>query len=133
MRVAINEIGVTEIHGIRNNPRIITYHTSTGNFKDDETAWCSSFANWTVNQVDVDGTGSALARSWLSWGHGLNSYKYGAITVVNKKGTGNYHVGFAAGSSKNYITILGGNQGRPGQVKYSNFNFSNYNIYFRMP
>ncbi|KKK66354.1 hypothetical protein LCGC14_2964930, partial [marine sediment metagenome] len=41
---------------------------------EDETPWCSSFVNFCVCEAGynpIKETGSARARSWLSWGVGV--------------------------------------------------------------
>jgi len=125
MDVAKKEIGVMEISGPGNNSRITEYHSTTKlNAKNDETAWCSSFANWTLNQSGIKGTDSAAASSWLIWQGGtqLDKPAYGSIAVVGNPVT---HVGFVAGQSdRGGIILLGGNQGPEGSgsVNYSPFN-----------
>jgi uncharacterized protein (TIGR02594 family) len=72
LAIARAEIGTHEIPGSRNNPRILEYHQATTlRARDDETSWCSSFVNWTMQQAGVQGTHSAAARSWLSWGQAV--------------------------------------------------------------
>lgn len=44
--IAFKEIGTKEIRGVNHNPRVLEYHDTTGNFSDDETAWCASFVNF---------------------------------------------------------------------------------------
>jgi uncharacterized protein (TIGR02594 family) len=96
MPVAMAEIGESEVHGANNNPRIVAYHTATDlKASNDETPWCSSFCNWVMNQVGMDGTDKANARSWMHWGLPLTEPKYGCIVVL-KRGTNptQGHVGF---------------------------------------
>src|SRR5205823_13988318 len=64
-------LGVAEIPGPQDNPRIVMYHRTTqGGAADDETAWCSSFVNYCVEQTGLPGTDSKAARSWhdQDWG-----------------------------------------------------------------
>lgn len=45
--VAKTQKGIKEITGSVDNPKIVEYHQAcTLQATDDETAWCSSFANW---------------------------------------------------------------------------------------
>lgn len=71
LRIAVAERGVKEKPGAADNPRIVEYLKSTNlgspQNKNDETAWCSAFVNWCVEQAGFDGTDSALARHWLKW------------------------------------------------------------------
>ncbi|MBX3443885.1 MAG: TIGR02594 family protein [Planctomyces sp.] len=142
MKVAIDELGVSEIQGARHNQRIVDYHqTTTLRAQTDEVPWCSSFVNWVMIQAGFPGTNNALAKSWLNWGSKLEQGRYGAITVIKRigktsdaatgSGTG-YHVGFYASGTTSSVQLLGGNQGD--QVKYSNFPMSKYSIEgFRWP
>lgn len=127
--VAEGEIGQREIVGARHNRRIIEYHATTGlRATTDEVAWCSSFVNWCLGEVDIDGTDSALASSWLRWGEECEA-DAGAICVIfNPKAkntalsrTGN-HVGFLLRLTDRHYVILGGNQSN--RVKVSSFSRS---------
>ncbi len=115
----------------KDNERIVEYHQSTsGKFKDDETAWCSSFCNWTMKESGYEGTNSARALSWSDWGQEVDKPAYGAIAVIDWGG-GKGHVGFVVGKKgDNVVVMLGGNQGD--QVKYSTFKASDIKTY-RMP
>lgn len=126
--------GVTEIEGNSNNPRIIEYHSHTLlNAQTDEIAWCSSFMNYVADQVQVPATHDALAKSWLYYGRPLSRFEYGAFTVLQSICTLQYHVGFAIYETSSYVTILGGNQGDPGTVKYSNFYKRSFRIKYYLP
>ncbi len=122
--------GVAEIPGPADSPRIVAYHARTSlpseYAREDETPWCSSFANYCVTEAGYDSievTGSARARSWLVWGVGVAAEEppYGAIVVL-ARGRGPQpgpevlnapgHVGFFFGfASDDEILVLGGNQG----------------------
>ncbi|MCK5311618.1 MAG: LysM peptidoglycan-binding domain-containing protein [Desulfobacteraceae bacterium] len=119
------ETGIQEISGSTHNPRIIEYHQATSlKATDDETAWCSSFVNWCMQQVGLEGTNSAAARSWLNWGAELNQPKEGCI-VVFRRGSSSWqgHVGFFTGIVGNHILTLGGNQGN--EVNISSYSEKN--------
>lgn len=112
LEIAKKEIGVKESDGGIDNPRIIEYHQKTGlKAQDQDVAWCSSFVNWCVDKCGMKGTNSAAARSWLSWGKALPSYRKGAIVVL-KRGNSKWqgHVGFAVDKKLGFVKILGGNQ-----------------------
>jgi uncharacterized protein (TIGR02594 family) len=110
---ALEEYKVAEVIGTVNNPRVIEYHSATTLKADnDETSWCSSFVNWCCKQVGIKGTGSAAARSWLTWGKEVKVPYLGCIVVL-KRGNSNWqgHVGFYAGKERdNHILVYGGNQ-----------------------
>lgn len=112
MPIALNELGTHEVAGDADNPRIVTYHQATSlKSTDDETPWCSAFANWVLREAHVSTTKSALARSWLTWGRTTGA-RYGAITVLSR-GTSptQGHVGFLVDANATHLWLLGGNQG----------------------
>lgn len=124
--IAKSEVGVAEVGGkSRNNARILEYHQSTSLSKNlaryDETPWCSSFANWCMQNAGIKGTRSAMARSWLKWGKALDEPENGCIVVFArpKAGPKSGHVGFYAGKHGDRIRVLGGNQSN--SVKISSY------------
>jgi uncharacterized protein (TIGR02594 family) len=113
MAIARKEIGTKEVTGSKHNPRILEYHQATSlKAKDDETAWCSSFANWVMAQAGVEGTNRANARSWLDWGKKIEKPVPGAVVVFwrNSPTSWEGHVGFYVGEEGNNVLVLGGNQ-----------------------
>ena len=119
--IAEGEVGVKEIAGDEDNPRVIEYHATTGGFSDDETPWCSSFVNWVMIQAGYSGTDSAQAISWANWGKQLDRPAYGAIAVIrwNDPPDTAGHVGFVVGQDGSNLQLLGGNQSD--QVKVSSY------------
>ena len=111
--VARAEIGVREVTGSGDNPRIVEYLQSTTldapDASQDETPWCSAFANWCVERAGYAGTDSAWARSWLQWGVPTDKPREGCIVVL-ERGEGSGHVGFYVSSTPTEIRLLGGNQ-----------------------
>lgn len=91
-----------------NNPDIVKYLQSTTLDRDmarnDDTAWCSSFTNWCMEQAGYIGTDNALAESWKDWGEELTEPRYGAITVVTRAANPTkYHVGFYIGMGEKSV------------------------------
>lgn len=118
--IAKKEIGVKEIPGEKHNARILEYHSAvTMKAQADEIAWCAAFVNWCLKRGNVLGTSLANARSFLKWGVVVKDPQIGDICVfwrgspTSLKG----HVGFYAGQTKNYILVLGGNQGNEVCIK----------------
>jgi uncharacterized protein (TIGR02594 family) len=129
-------LGVAEIRGPQNNPRIVMYHQTTeGRPAGDETPWCSSFVNYCVEQAGLRGTNSRWALSWheQGWGRDVASDpQEGDIAVFRRSGPGGSggHVGFFVGGDEHRVEVLGGNQenrvcilsyprdGRVGDTKY---------------
>lgn len=117
MKIVRGEIGVKEVPGAGNNPRVLEYHASTSLDEKyagkDATSWCSSFANWVMKQQGIKGTGSAWARNWTSWGIKLDKPVYGCVAVYERNAPGgDSHVTFYVGdsASKQYDRCIGGNQ-----------------------
>lgn len=110
--VARMEIGVLEIYGAEDNPRILSYQQATSlKATDDETPWCSAFVCWCFEQVGIASTKKANARSWLDWGVALDKPKEGCVVVFRRGSSGwQGHVGFYYGERGSDILLLGGNQ-----------------------
>jgi uncharacterized protein (TIGR02594 family) len=117
MSIAEGEKGVSEVPGTGNNSRVLEYLNATTNLglaarSRDETPWCSAFVNWCVAQAGMQGTRSALARSWLNWGVPLATPRRGCIVVFEREKIFG-HVGFYLGETDTEIRVLGGNQQDP--------------------
>jgi uncharacterized protein (TIGR02594 family) len=110
--VAKAEIGVKEVRG-GECARILEYHDCTTlDACEDETPWCSAFANWCCKEAGLQGTGSAAARSWLKWGEALEKPVEGCIVVLRRQpNPASGHVGFFVRQLGDMIEVLGGNQG----------------------
>lgn len=109
-------LDIKEVAGAANNPRIVMYHATTiGGSAPDETAWCSSFVNYCVEQAGLSGTDSKWARSWHDddWGVDVTAHPAeGDIVVWRRQGAGDDggHVGFFLSQDNGTIEVLGGNQ-----------------------
>lgn len=107
---ALQEYGVSEIAGIKNNPRIVEYHSKTSlEAKDDETSWCASFLTWCLENSGYKSTKSAWARSYLNYGIPLDKPIPGCI-VIYDRGQGMGHVHFYLYSKGDNHYGCGGNQ-----------------------
>ena len=63
-----------------------------------------------MEQAGIEGTNSAMARSWLKWGREIDEPVKGCIVIL-KRGTGmSGHVGFYDDRDELFLTLLGGNQ-----------------------
>ena len=116
MRFALYEYGQREIRGSGENPHIQRYFAAVHakHAADDQTAWCSAFANWCTNQAGIVGSGRADAKSWLCWGgQCLAKPTYGAVTVLWRTSPASWHghVAFWVGENQHDVWLLGGNQG----------------------
>lgn len=118
MKIALSEVGVKEVPGSGDNPRIVEYLKSTTLGKpenqNDETPWCSAFVNWCVVQSGLRGTNSVWARSWLKWGRELNEEdsieNWEGCVCVLERGVNFGHVGFLVDWDDDRVKLLGGNQ-----------------------
>ena len=113
MVLAKREIGVAEVPGEGNNPRVIWYHSfCTLKATYDSISWCSAFANAMTLSGGVGGTRSAAALDWINKHYGLElKYAmYGCLSIWDW-GNGHGHVGFVLESDDDKgLYILGGNQ-----------------------
>jgi len=111
LEAAKAEIGMAEVEGTGDNPRIVAFHASTnGGAEPDSVPWCSSFVNFCVQKAGMPGTKSKAARSWIEWGH-QSEFVPGAIVVLKRGAAPKGHVGFFVGTENGRILLLGGNQG----------------------
>lgn len=111
-KIAEGELGVEEIPGTEDNPRIVEYLLTVFDHKQhDEVAWCSAFVSWCMTQAGYHSTHSALARSWMYYGLPAIKPLIGDIIVIRRgKEAWMGHVGFYAGKRGDNILLLGGNQ-----------------------
>lgn len=118
MPIARGEIGVKE--GVQNNPRITEYFIAAkAGPLPASVPWCSAFVNFCVTQAGFLGTGSALARSWQTWGKDAGGLVPGCIVVLTRGDPTHGHVGFYVGMDGNRVRLLGGNQ--HDAVSYASF------------
>ena len=108
------ELGVQEVAGDGDNPRIIEYHSfTTLRARKDSVPWCASFANWVCNAAGFKGTGFANARSFLNWGVKLDKPILGCVVVLKRGKPPAGHVTFCDHEdiSNGIVRCVGGNQG----------------------
>ena len=134
--IASHEIGVKEIPGQENNPRILYYAKKAGlNWvKDDETSWCGIFMGFCFSELPESirpkywpRHEAARARSWLDFGAilpDISQARAGDVLVFWRESLDSWkgHVTLYMGQKDSNITCLGGNQGD--QVTLSQYNKS---------
>ena len=78
---AWRELGVHEVAGRGDNPRIIEMFKDVGHsaVEDDEVAWCAAFAGACLERSGHRSTRSLMARSYLTWGEPLDEGRHGAL------------------------------------------------------
>jgi uncharacterized protein (TIGR02594 family) len=131
LEVAVKEIGIKEYPGdASNHPRIQAYLATVNDLSavdksKDETAWCSCFMNWCVEQVQLSGTDSAWAKSWGNWRKAVPAAnaKAGDVAVFDRSSPGSSggHVAILidAEPATGEVLVLGGNQSD--SVRYARY------------
>lgn len=114
---ARTQLGVQEFPGAANNPEVLKFLNATTNLdvatrSKDETPWCSAFVNWVMQEIGIEGTKNALARSWQQWGEHIDQPYKGCIVVFQREKKFG-HVGFYLDETETHIKVLGGNQQNP--------------------
>lgn len=110
--LARQQLGVHEVAGAASSGVVQAYfQTAAGAKYADSVPWCAAFVGAMLEAAGYRGTGSLMARSYLTWGTELKAPRVGAV-VVFKRGTPPAgHVGFITGVDGPTIKCLGGNQG----------------------
>lgn len=97
-------IGTTEVSGSDSNKAILEFakRADISWYKDDSTPWCAVFVNAMCDLCGLPETKSAMAKSFVTWGHGIS------IEEAQKDNTnviGVFHRGNPA-SSSGHVAIL---------------------------
>lgn len=123
LKIAFAELGTTEVKGKNHNPRIIAYAKEIGMtwVNDDETPWCSIFANWVCRQSKLPMSNASNARSWVQVGETTQTPSPGDVVVFWRGSINSWegHVGFFLGFSNDLSKVfcIGGNQGNSVSVE----------------
>lgn len=72
--------------------------------------WCAEFMNMVERKMGRRGTGSAMAKSFASYGRRVSNPRPGDIAVLSRKGGG--HVGYVMSVQGNKVKLISGNHGR---------------------
>jgi uncharacterized protein (TIGR02594 family) len=104
-----------EIAGADDNPLIVScwdYVDEAPAVHDDETSWCSAYMNRVVRLAGYQGTRKGNARSWLTWGAALPTYRVGGIAILWRESPQSWkgHVSILIGWTAASLLLLGGNQ-----------------------
>ena len=119
-QLAAKQLGMNE----RDQNAALSEYLANGGVNLDPavTAWCAAYVNATLAQSGMKGTGSNLARSFETWGVGVDQPQRGDLAVFWRESpdSGKGHVGFFDGyNADGTIRVLGGNQGD--SVSYSSY------------
>jgi uncharacterized protein (TIGR02594 family) len=116
LKRAFADLGIQELPGAAARPRIVEMYAKAGHpeIKSDEVAWCSAAVNAWMMESNIRGTGSLVARSWLSWGRAVDSRKIiprGAVLIFRRgKSSWQGHVCLCLNDRDGTLTVIGGNQ-----------------------
>ena len=138
LELARAELGVTEGAGAKNNPVVLQYYADCGHpeVKADSVSWCAAFtgamlkrADYPIQPVDRN----LLARSYCTYGVGLDKPEIGCIGVWPRGESWQGHVGIVSEILPDgRVKLLGGNQGAKGQVSLATYKTADA-LAFRMP
>lgn len=134
VKIALSQVGTTEIKGSEHNPEVMKYFHETGRkwVSNDETPWCDAAMDWCAMKAGLKYSPGLLARQWMEEGLEVRPQdvtemaKEVAVLVIfwRIQKIGIYgHVGLVARKSDTSVWSLGGNQGSLGQ-----FNITPYPI-----
>ena len=116
IKIAAKELGIKEILGSQDNPRIGKYARDINMpfVNERQTAWCSIFLNWVAHKANFERSGKADARSWLTVGAKIADPEPGDVVIFWRESLSSWkgHVGLFMGFSvdKSRVYVLGGNQ-----------------------
>lgn len=111
---AVKLYGIKETQGVKNTPAIMSWATELemdSVYTADSVPWCGLFMGIVAHRAGKKLPPSPLwARSWASWGDGVDVAELGDVLVFVRNGGG--HVGLYIGEDiLGYYHVLGGNQG----------------------
>ena len=111
--IALDYVGVREFPGDKHNPVVLRWLQGVvASVRDDETAWCSAFANAVCEYLGLSRSGTLVARDWMLIGTEVDEPQRGDV-VVFWRGTPDGwqgHVAFFIRREGDLIHCLGGNQ-----------------------
>ena len=133
-KIALSQVGITEIKGPEHNPEVMKYFHETGRkwVSNDETPWCDAAMDWCAMRAGLKFTPGLLARQWMEEGLEVKPEDVErlileiAILVIfwRIQKIGIYgHIGLVARKTDTSVWSLGGNQGHIGQ-----FNITPYPV-----
>jgi uncharacterized protein (TIGR02594 family) len=130
---ALKDLGLREIKGPKNAPRITKLLAELGAWwGDDETPWCGVMvAGWFAECGLPYPKHYYRALAWADYGVMCPDPMYGAVAVLSRVGGG--HVGLVTAMSADgrFVRLLGGNQGNA--VSQAWFDTQKRPVIYRMP
>ena len=114
LSLARSEIGIHEVDGDHDNPRIIQFYKDAGHpeIRHESVAWCAAAACSWLERAGEHSPKTLSARDFMRWGKPLKTPKPGCICVFSRGDPRGWqgHVGFYVGEENGQILLLGGNQ-----------------------
>ncbi len=114
IEIASKLIGVLEFPGKGSNPVVEQFFADAG-FKGlkDDVPWCAGFVASMLKRAGLPNEVEPKMRLWAAsyarCGVRLKQPLYGCIGVKTRNGGG--HVGFVVAANRDFVWLLGGNQG----------------------
>lgn len=114
--VARGYLGVREVKGRVNNPKIVSFFARIrASIFDDETPWCAAFVGSCLEECGIRSTRAAYALSYANYGTKLDFPAVGAIAYMRRFNSAGKviggHVIFVLGQrADGSIVGIGGNQ-----------------------
>jgi uncharacterized protein (TIGR02594 family) len=124
-QLAQSELGLSEVHGAADNPRIVQMFADVGHswVDNDETAWCAAAVGSWLERSGLKSTGRLNARSYLDWGIevDLDDAQPGDVVIFSRGDPNGWqgHVALFVEKAGQFIKVLGGNQ--KDKVSYANY------------
>ena len=134
MAVARSYLGTKEAPGSVNNPKVVEMFKLAAHpeIKQDSVPWCAAFVAACLKQGGAPNEVVPSLRLWAAaygqLGTKLAQPAYGCVGVKTRNGGG--HVGFVVAANKDFVWLLGGNQGDA--VSIAKFSRSSFTA-FRLP
>lgn len=105
--------GVAEFPGKASNPAVETFFARAGfPGMKDEVPWCAAFVGAILAECGLQGSGSLMARSYLSWGQKVSAQDAGAgdVAVMGRGKPPLGHVFIVTDIRDGFVHGVGGNQ-----------------------
>lgn len=111
MEVAMNDIGIHETPGSKNNPSIMRWakEMNIEDYTADSIPWCALGVSHCLHDAGIEISDQPLwALSYSRWGDKLDEAAFGSLLVFKRNGGG--HVGWYVGEDSTHYHVLGYNQ-----------------------
>lgn len=114
VEAARRHLGTKEWPGAKSNPAVEVFFARAGHpGLTDEVPWCAAFVGAVLAECGLQGSGSLMARSYLSWGRKISPQDAGAgdVAVIARGKPPQGHVFIVTDIRDGVVHGIGGNQG----------------------